>query len=125
MADDWVTSAACVSCMSWLRLVFVLICCSTLENCTNSVVNEFASIGLDGSWFFSCVINRFRKSLKFDDRDDNGSVALPVVAEALADVVETGVMPDFLLYAVTSRSERSQDCKRKPRAKREISRTIA
>src|ERR1700677_1376531 len=98
--------------MSWVRLVFVLICCSTLENSTNSLVNELASIGLVGSWFCNCVISRFKKSPKFDDNEDSGSVLAAGVAEALADVLaagaETEVIAVFLRYAVISRPARNQ-----------------
>ena len=67
MAEDCITSPAWVSSISFVRLVLVLICCSTLENCASSLVNSLASIGLVGSWFFNCVISRLRKSEKFED----------------------------------------------------------
>jgi hypothetical protein len=69
IADACITSPACVSSINCVRLVLVLICCSTLENCTNSLVNSLVFIGLVGSWFCNCVISIFRKLLKFDDSD--------------------------------------------------------
>ncbi len=60
----WITSLPCVAWISWVRLLLVVICCSTLLNWTSSVVNVLASIGLAGSWFFSCVSSRLRKLLK-------------------------------------------------------------
>jgi hypothetical protein len=49
MLEPCITSPAWVSWISDVRLVLVLICCSTLENCTSSVVNALVSMGLVGS----------------------------------------------------------------------------
>ena len=50
--------------MSCVKSLLVLICCSTEENWTSSLVNWLESIGEDGSWFFNCVISKPRKSEK-------------------------------------------------------------
>ena len=76
IADACITSPAWVSWISCVRLVLVLICCSTLENCTSSLVNWLVSSGLVGSWFCNCVISSLRKSLKFADSEF--SAVLPV-----------------------------------------------
>src|SRR6185437_8255153 len=82
--------------MRVFRLALVLICCSTLENSTNSLVNELASIGLLGSWFFNWVISRLRKLPKFADSAASEFGADDAVAgvAADADVAEgvTGVI---------------------------------
>jgi hypothetical protein len=64
----------------------VVICCSTLVNCTNSDVNVLLSIGLDGSWFFSCVVSRLRKSLKLLLSVDSALVEVEVAAVLAAAV---------------------------------------
>src|SRR5690606_17227511 len=46
------------------RLLLVLICCSTPENCTSWLVNSLVSMGDNGSWFCSCVVSNNRKSSK-------------------------------------------------------------
>src|SRR3984957_9876971 len=81
MLEPCITSPAWVSWISDVRLVLVLICCSTLENCTSSVVNWLVSNGLVGSWFCSCVISKLRKSPKLEDSEFKA--VLPVDAAAL------------------------------------------
>ena len=61
----------------------MLICCSTLENCTSSVVNWLVSSGLVGSWFCNCVISSLRKSSKLADSECNA--VLPVGTAAVLD----------------------------------------
>src|SRR5579859_485224 len=51
-----------------LRLSLVLICCSTWLYITSCWVNWLESIGLVGSWFFSCVVSKVRKVEKLLDR---------------------------------------------------------
>ena len=74
MAEACITSPPWVSWINCVRLVLVLICCSTLENCTSSLVNWLLSSGLVGSWFCNCVISRLRKSPKLDDRELSAEV---------------------------------------------------
>src|SRR5215469_13006083 len=62
-------------------LALVLICCCTLANSTSSEVNWLVSIGLVGSWFFSCVISIDRKSWKLDASEVSEFVAVPDAAE--------------------------------------------
>ena len=83
IAEACITSLPWVSWINCVRLVLVLICCSTLENCTSSVVNWLVSIGLVGSWFFNCVISNLRKSSKFADSEFS-AVRWPVGAVAAA-----------------------------------------
>src|SRR5208337_4726753 len=78
---DCSTWLAWVSWISCVRSVLVLICCSTEENCTNSLVNWLESSGDVGSWFCSWVISRDRKSEKLLLRLPRA--ALPVWAAAL------------------------------------------
>src|SRR5271166_3781332 len=85
------TSLPWVSWINCVRLVLVSICCSTLENCTSSLVNWLVSSGLVGSWFCNCVISSLRKSPKFADSefsavlpDCDAAVELAVAAVAFA-----------------------------------------
>jgi hypothetical protein len=73
----------------------VLICCSTEENCTSSVVKVLESIGDDGSWFFNCVINKDRKSEKLLPKVLSALVPLWEIAFAAA-VVLTGFVDRIL-----------------------------
>src|SRR5580692_6334334 len=82
---------AWVSWISCVRSVLVLICCSTEENCTSSLVNWLESIGDDGSWFCSCVISNDRKSEKLLLRP--ASALVPVCAMALP---EAAAAPDVV-----------------------------
>ena len=63
-----------------MRLVLVLICCSTVEYCTSCCVNWFVSSGLVGSWFFNWAVSRVRNVLKLPD-----SVVLAVAAVEVTD----------------------------------------
>src|ERR1044072_3303338 len=42
----------------------MLICCSTLANCTSCWVNWLVSSGSSGFWFFSCVVSSVRNVVK-------------------------------------------------------------
>src|SRR3954451_7196424 len=99
--DDCITSCAWVSSINCVRLVFVLICCCTLANCTSSLVNWFASIGLLGSWFCNCVISKCRKSPKLDDSEASAVLELlePAAATELAAAVDCCAAADAMLMA--------------------------
>src|ERR1039458_3255234 len=73
--------------MSWVKLPLVLICCSTPENCTSSVVNWLVSIGLVGSWFFNWVISICRKSLKLLLSATSGLVAAALAAALVLELL--------------------------------------
>src|SRR5271166_1223961 len=92
------TSLPWVSWINCVRLVLVSICCSTLENCTSSLVNWLVSSGLVGSWFCNCVISRLRKSPKFADSEF--SAVLPV-CDAAVELAEAAVAFALFCCAVT------------------------
>ena len=110
----WMTSLPCVAWMRLVRLELVVICCSTLLNCTSSEVKVLLSIGVDGSWFFNCVSSRLRKSVKLlvSEVSAFGVDALPEVLDAFAAaavlVVAAVVDMDGLLQAVMSTPARCQ-----------------
>ena len=105
---------AWVSWINWVRSLLVLICCCTEENCTSSVVNWLASIGEDGSWFLSCVINNDRKSVKLLLRLPNAEVpfcAFVLVLAGAEVVAEETMLPlmtlcPFCFYTVMSKLRR-------------------
>src|SRR3954453_11843140 len=96
-----------VASISLVRLLLALICCSTLAYWTSWLVNALVSIGLDGSWFFSCVMSRFRKSPKLlvsELSDVLAELVAPGTVAAAAAVVVMSVAS----YAVMSRPDRVQ-----------------
>ena len=65
-------------------------------------MNWVVSVGLDGSWFSSCLTMRLRKSVeeRLLEEDDEDVLEDDVVAAVVDVALETVVMTNALLHAV-------------------------
>ena len=81
--------------MRVLRLALESICCSTWLYITSCWVKVIGSIGLVGSWFFSCVVSRVRKVEKFPDSCfiESGAVEVAGAEEAGVTVMVVILKP--------------------------------
>ena len=88
--------------------MLVVICSATAVNCTSWLVKVLASIGLVGSWFFSCVVSSDRKSLKLPANcvsvlvAETAVAALAVVDIVLAAVAELSYVAEMLMLGFLS-----------------------